>query len=56
MYSNTSHKYIGKPLKTIIIMMQNIGFTTSPDSTTITQENIGANIDKISHELPTIFL
>ena len=38
----------------IIIVMQKIRFSTSPESTTITLENIGATIDQMYHELPTI--
>ena len=36
--------------------MQSIGFTTSPDSTTITSEKLGATIDKMAHELLTVCL
>ena len=51
---NPSHKSIGKPLTKITRVMQSIGLTTSPDSNTITPENIGETIDKMAHELPTI--
>ena len=53
---NPTQKYLGTPLKNIIRVIQNIGFTTSLDRTTISPENLGATIDKASHELPTIFL
>ena len=33
--------------------MQTIVFTTSPDSTTLTPQRIGATIKKIEHEFPT---
>ena len=51
---NPSHEFLGKTLTKIIRVMQNIVFTTSPDVTTITQENIGATIDQVDHEFPTI--
>ena len=38
----------------IIRVMKNIEFTTSPESTTTTPLNIGATIEKMAHELPTI--
>ena len=34
--------------------MQKIGFVTSTDITRIIPKNIGANIDKMAHELTTI--
>ena len=51
---NPSHESLGKPLKKIIIEMLKIGFTTSPDITTITPEKIGATIEQMFHEFPTI--
>ena len=54
MKSNPSHKYLGIFLKNIIRVMQKIDFTTSPDSTTTTPENIWADIEQMDHELPTI--
>ena len=53
MESNPSHKSFGKTLKKIIRIMQNIGFTTSLDSTTNTPEKIGATIEKwiVSYQL-----
>ena len=55
MKSNTSHKYLVKPLTNIIIVMQNIGFTTSSDRTKITPEKLGERSDKMSHDPPTIW-
>ena len=52
---NTSHESIGKPLTNIIVVMRKVIFTTSPDITTGTPENLGGSIDKMAHELPTIF-
>ena len=46
---------LGKTFTTIIIVMQNIRFTTSIYRTIITPEKIGSNIEKIDHELPTIY-
>ena len=54
MYSNTSHKSLGKPLTNIIRVIKNIGFTTLPDSTTIAPEKLGETIEQMSHEFPTI--
>ena len=54
MKSNTSHEFHSKTLTKIIIVMQNIEFTPSPDSTIITSENIEATIEKRDHEVPTI--
>ena len=54
MNSNPQHKSLGKPLTNIIRVMQKIEFTTSPDSTTTTPENLGGNIEQIYHDLPTI--
>ena len=51
---NLPQEYNGKSLTKIIIVMQIIESTTSPDNTAITSENIGAPIDKMDHELPTI--
>ena len=51
---NSCHKSIGRTLTKIIRMTQNIGFTASPERTTITPENIGDTIEKMDHELPTI--
>ena len=34
--------------------MQNIGFTTSQDSTTIAPENLGATVDKMDNYFRTI--
>ena len=51
---NPPHEYLGKLLTNIIRVMQNIKFTISPDRTTVTPENIGENIEKMAHELPTI--
>ena len=42
------------PWKNMIRVMQNIEFTTSPDSTTISPEKLGSAIGKIAHEFPTI--
>ena len=47
------HKIPWKTLTNIIRMIRNIRFTTSTECTTITLEN-GANIEKMTHELPTI--
>ena len=41
-------------MTSIIRVMQNIEFTTSPDSTTITPENIGETIDQMARESPII--
>ena len=38
--SNPSNKHPGKNLTNIIRVMRNIGFTTSPDRTTITPETV----------------
>ena len=38
----------------IIRVMQNIGFTTLPDSNTITPKNLGEIIEKMDYELQTI--
>ena len=38
----------------IIIVMRNIVVTTSPDSTTITPEALGATTDTITHDFPTV--
>ena len=54
MDSNPSHESLGKPFTKIIIVMRNIGFTTSPEITTITLDNIGETIEKIAHEFPNI--
>ena len=54
MKSNPSHESLDKPLTKIIREMLNIEFTTSPERTTITPENIGAIIEKMYHKLPTI--
>ena len=51
---NPSHKYIGKLCTKIIRVIQNIEFIASPDSTTITSENLGEAIEKMARELPTI--
>ena len=56
MYYNTLHESLGKPLIKNIRVMQNIGFTTSPNSTTSTPENLGETIDQMTHWLPTICL
>ena len=50
-----SHEFPGKLLTNIIRVIRNIEFVTSPDSTTITPENLGATIEKMDHEFPTIF-
>ena len=55
MDSNQSHESLGKPLANIIIMMRNIGFTTSPDRTTIKPESIRETIEQMEYYLPTIF-
>ena len=54
MDSNPPQKFIGKPLIKIIRVIQNIGLSTSPNRNKITPENIGANIEKMAHEFPTI--
>ena len=54
MKSNTSYKYLGKPLTKIIRVMQKIGLTTSPERNTIIPEKLGATIEQMSHEFPTI--
>ena len=51
---NPSQKSPGKTLTNIIKVMRNMEFTTSPDSTATTPENLGTNIEKLDHELPTI--
>ena len=51
---NPSHEFLGKTLTNIIRVMRNVEFTTSPDSTTITPENIGATIEKMARWFPTI--
>ena len=43
---NPARKSLGNFLTKIIRVMQNIGFTTSQDSTTIAPENLGATVDK----------
>ena len=48
MYSNRLQESLSKPLIGIIRVMQNIGFTTSPDINTMTPEKIKATIDQIS--------
>ena len=48
-------KNLGKPLTKIIIVIQKIWFTTSPDRTTITPEKIGSTIEKMVHGLPIIW-
>ena len=53
--SNPSHNSLGEPLIKIIRLIQNIGFTTSPDRTKITPENIWATIDQMGHDIPTIW-
>ena len=52
---NPYQKSIVKPLTNIIRVMQKIGFTISPDSTTISLEKIGETIDKIAQEFSTIW-
>ena len=52
--SNPSQESLGNPLTNVTKSMQNILFTTSPDRTTSTPEKVGANIDKMTHEFPTI--
>ena len=37
---NTSYEFLGKPLTKVISVAQNIGFTTPPDKTAITPENL----------------
>ena len=54
MYYNKSHEFLGKTLKNIIRVMQNIGFTKSPHSTTIKPEKLRITIEKTDHKLPTI--
>ena len=49
MYYNPSQKSLGKPPTNIIIVMQNIGFASSADSTISTPENLGATIEKTDH-------
>ena len=51
---NPSNESLGKTLTKIIRGMQNIEFATSIDIPTITPENIGATIEKMAHEFPTI--
>ena len=55
MNSDPSHKFLGKTLTKIIRVIRKIGFTKSLDSTTIKPEKLGANIDKMAHDSPTIF-
>ena len=52
---NPEHGSLGKTLTNIIRVMQNIGFTTSPEITTSAPENIGATIGKMAHGFPTIW-
>ena len=54
MDSNPPQLTLGKTVTKIIKVMQNIGFTTSPDRTTITQENLGASIEQMAHEFQNI--
>ena len=48
---NPSQEYLGKPLTNIIRVMRNNEFTTSPDRTTITPDNIGETIEKMDTTL-----
>ena len=50
---NPSRKCIGKPLTNTTTVMQNIGFTTSPYSTTFAPEKLEATIEKklVTHYL-----
>ena len=52
---NTSYKSLGKPLTKTIRVMQNTEFTKSSDSTITTPEKLGANIEQMDHDLPTIY-
>ena len=54
MYDNLSCEYLVKTLINIIRVMQNIGFTTSPESTIITLEKLGGTVEKRAHEFSTI--
>ena len=54
MNSNSSKKYLGKNLTNIIRVMPNIGFAASSDRIAITPEKLGATIEQMSHEFPTI--
>ena len=51
---NLSHEYLGNTLTNIIIVMLKVGFNTSPYRTTSTPENLGATIEKMAHDIPTI--
>ena len=51
---NPARKSLGNFLTKIIRVMQNIGFTTSQDSTTIAPENLGATVDKMDNYFRTI--
>ena len=55
MKSNPSHESLSKTLTNIINVMRNIGLTKAPERTTSTPENIGATIEKMAHDLHTIW-
>ena len=56
MKPDLAQESLGKTFIKIIRMMQNIEFTSSPDKTTNTPEKLGATIEKMAHDLPTICL
>ena len=56
MKSNTSHECIGNTSTNIIRVVQKIELTTSTDRTTSTPEKLGETIEKMSHDIPTIYL
>ena len=43
---NPSNESLGKNFTKIVIVIRNIGFTTSPESTTITPEKFGKPLKK----------
>ena len=51
---NPSHESLGKPLTKIIRVMRNIGFTPSPDRTTITPEKLGKISEQMDHDITLV--
>ena len=54
MKSNAPNEFLGKAITKTTRVMRKIELTTSKDSTTITPEKIGANIEQMVHEFATI--